>query len=218
MMEKNRFLEIIIREKRKSFFFLVTWMISVIVVVILFFVNIRYSAEISDKNEKLELVNQELLKARNELARQSNEISQVNDSLSIIIEGLAQLDLNLSKHSNDKILEARRFQEKYSNVRYKTLLRSYKAKREVKGQILNYLTDRRYLVSSNFDLQEPKDYLACRSTVFFYSPLTFYKALEIKTDLEKLTGIDFDLAVGDEFDLEEPDLKWAIYIHIIGND
>lgn len=184
--------------KIKSAFFLIVLIASVFMS-LYFYINLRKSKEDVESMEAI-------------LKKQNARYLELTDSLSYY---LSLVD-SLSLVKNEKLKEdSKRVIKVSDNVKFLIGIYGLRAPEEKFNKIQSYFLYQGYTLFADFKLQEKPSWLSPQSTVLYYDESSREKALEIATDLERVTGATFIINRGAGLGVKKGQERFTFYIHYI---
>ena len=125
-----------------------------------------------------------------------------------------QLDrLNSQKSKLEYELEVN--SEKSLPDSYQMVFHSLNPKENTKELILNYLKSNGFELAEKTDHESRRDWMAGSSTIFYYNNISKFAAGRLASDLNKLTGINFNIQSVSETAKRQDQRSYKLIIHYI---
>jgi len=172
-----------------------------------------------EKQAKLEVELQELAKStsdqealRNELIGENEFLAARNDKLNLAIFELGEVARRLELNASE-----RKLVEGAENARFVMSIYSFDYETPKLEAMKNSLSNDGYGISRVLQLPERRDWLALKSTVFYYDNSSARKADIIASKLERVTGQSFEISRGNGLGVPKGQEKWTFFLHAIGD-
>lgn len=159
------------------------------------------------------LTKYQVTKAEEKVEKIKEEKSELQIHTNDVRETLGEVTSSVK--SGKLSLKERAFLSRAENARYFTGLYSYGINRSEYEAIEKYLEDKGYSIVSGMPLDRRTEWLARKSTVFYYDDKSIEKAKEIAKDFETEKGMRFEIRRGAGMGVVEGQEEWMLFIHYI---
>lgn len=197
-----------------------------------YFKTVSVSDQYRDRwSDYFTLVNLEFEKIENK----AKDVQQRIDSLNSIIESISDKTNVDHQGEIDSLTESYQFKinnlqsirkslqselsvnkkEQFVNDPFIIGLYSLRADKSKKDAIKKYLKESNFYFDDDYDYSYKQSWMANESTVFYYSKESKIHAAQIASDLQKITGMEFESRLGAGLGVSEGKESITFFIHYI---